>query len=533
MTMNELPMFFEDPEAVKAQDDFASENLWKGKAITAFRGRGVYEGTVSYQEKGKKVHSHFRFVLKEDSLKAFLIQVKHFIHHPDPEHEERAAIKAGLDRLESDLNYCHIQKEYSEDEATPVLYLNRKGIDADRLVRNIMEYMYDQGTEIKWFATAVYQNGKIAGLVTPENETGPDHKNAEKIRADLSRLSEDILEPCFASLVKKNGAEKTDGIVFCTAAPGYDQTDRHYNGAIKAIYDDLGNSVIIQTPAVSEKKKRGDDLLEEKRKILEKFQATHPTPVKRLKPLKESAPAEQKTEDPETDDRVDEIAREEAERIQNWMKPGNPEEWKGIALNQYEGVGQYEGVIQYESTEMKFELILRKYDFTVFLSYIEKLSIVDETGKHSVGNGEAKLKEIHCVDGLYEAMDPEDKIEDDEYEDLDDYISQLPDNILEAHEDLSDTLIRGSLRDGSVVHVNMNGKDESGSEMSILDTMDGLISSLEELLQESLDWNGPDHASSLIVLTRVGRKDQNVIMYDAEHNALILKCTFAKKEKTK
>lgn len=528
--------FEDDVPAVTVQNAFSSENLWEGKAITAFRGRGVYEGTISYQEKGKKVHSHFSFVLKEDSLKAFLKQVKHFIHHPDPEHETRAAIKASLDRLESDLNYSHLQKEYSEDETGPVLYLDREGIHADRLVQNIMEYMYDQGMEVRWFATTVYHNGKIAGLVSSEDQTETDsdpNKNKEKIKADLSGLSEKILEPAFASLVKTNDEERPDGIVFSTAAPGYDQTGRHYDGAVKAIYDDILNIVIIQTPPLSEKEKRGNRLLNEKIKILEQFQATHPESVKELKPLEESVTETKRTEDPEAIARADQTARQEAERIHNWLKPGNPEEWKGIALNRYKGVGNYDGVIQYGNTQLRFEMYLEHYDFTVFLSYIEKLSIVDENGKHSVGNGEAKLKELHYQEGAFDVFDPEEEgIYDDEYEDLEDYVSQLPDEIHDEQEDLSDTLIWCSLDEDSVIHVNMNGKEEFTSELSVPDTMQGLVSSLEDIMQESLDWRGPDYASSFIVLTRTGKKNENIIMYDDPNNALILKCTFKIKEKT-
>lgn len=537
MTTNQLPAFEEDLKAVKVQKAFFAENMWEGKAITAFRGRGVYEGMISYQDNGDKVHSHFSFILKEDSLKAFLKQVEHFMRHPEPEHEVPSDVNVSLDRLDSDLNYAHIRQAYSEDETTPVLYLNREGIDADRPVRNIMEYMYDQGTEIRWLATVVFRDGAVAGLALSDDQEKNDageYKNEEKIRQNLSELSEKTLKPCFASLMEENGHKTPDGIVFCTAAPGYDERGTHYNGAIKAIYDDADNIVIIQTPVLSEKKKREFGVLEEKRAILERFRASHPLPVKKPEVPKENVPAKKKKDDPEADARAEEAARAEAEKIRGWLKPGSPEEWKKIALDQYNGVGDYGGVIQYESTRLRFDLIQRHNDFNGFLALIAKLSIVDENGKHSVGNGEAKLKELVYCGGYYEIWETEvDEMEGQKPEDLDDCVRKLLADIRNGNCDPSDTLIRVSLRDGFIVHVNMNDKDSFNAEAGITSTLTELVPELEECLHDKLEFNGQEHASSLIVLIQSGMEDQNMVIYDGENNAIILKCEFAEKEKTK
>lgn len=516
---NHMPVFEDDHAAKEIRDWFAGKNQWQGMAFDAYRGRGCYDGAVSYDEDGRQNRENIYFSTESESLGSFMKSVEETVRYTPMMEELPPGITKHLDSLYSTVNYSHIQEYDVSDQKTSVLYLDRKGIEKDWLVNEVVEDMYDLGTELRWFGTVAFYNGKVSHVVTPEihDKTFEFYKNnetAKQIEYDLRTLVWDVFEPAFYKYALNAGYEDINGIVFTTAAPGYDRNGKHYHGSPKAIYDDIHNVVIIQTEPLSEERKKEKKEIAEEREALREFRQEHGQTLSEEE-KQDDTDLNQESEG-EKEVHHQNAAEDEAKRIRKWCTPGDPEAWKGIALDSFRGSGIYEGTILSGSEKKKFELIQRHNGFTDFLTLIEKLSFRNQK---SILNEEATLAEL-CYVRSYE-NDWDDTEEDPDLSDLDAGVRSLLQNIRKHAQENQETLmIQTDLAEGAVENISVNGQEITDDP--VYKAVWNMSDYLQEVFWNQIDQNQEEYPDSFII--RVQRSDEsgNTPVYDAENNALIL-----------
>lgn len=223
---------FRNRAAAEIQSWFSRKDPSFGVAVEAYRGRGVYEGMIVYQEAGADCYPDIEIDLEHDSLDEYLKQVEQQRHVETMEGEPQTA---ELINMEAVVNYVDVGK-HKNDIASPVLS------DIPHL-KELNDVMIQNYIRPQWFAWIDVKDGKTENLVSAENQ---DLQAPAEV-LDAAQKLYDALDEKFASFVVKAGYQKTGGILLSSAEPGYDFSAFRYKDVPKAVYDDRHNVVIIQS----------------------------------------------------------------------------------------------------------------------------------------------------------------------------------------------------------------------------------------------------------------------------------------------